>query len=334
MSTESVSQSTAVRALCLLSGGLDSQLAVCVLREQGIAVQGVVFTSPFFSADKARAAAGRLAAPLHVMEFTDDILALLRHPKHGFGQCLNPCIDCHARMLQRAGALMESLGLQFLATGEVLNERPMSQNRRSLEIVARESGCQDLVLRPLSARLLPPTKPETLGWVDRARLLDLQGRSRKPQMELAARYGLKEFPTPAGGCLLTEPNFSRRLDDLMRHEGLDDRRAIELLRYGRHFRLAEQVKLIVGRNERDNDVLEKLAGPADLVLTVRDHSGPTGLLPVGAGESRLATAAAICARYSDGRRRGEVAVCVRSTGGAREICVSPTAETMQTARLV
>jgi len=311
----------AIRALSLLSGGLDSQLAVCVLREQGLEVAAVTFESPFFSADNARRAARQLDLPLQVIDFTDDIVALVRHPPHGFGAGLNPCIDCHARMLQRAGRLMQEQGFSFLSTGEVLNERPMSQTRASLATVARDSGFGEWILRPLSARRLPETRPEQLGWVDRSRLLALEGRSRRPQIELAARYGLRDYPTPAGGCLLTEPNFCRRLLDLRSHEGLDDARALRRLGLGRHFRLEPRVKLIVGRNREDNEALRAAAGPEDLVLSFQQTAGPTALLSARCSEETLRLAAAVCARYCDAPPGADVAVSATCGGHTRTLRV-------------
>lgn len=312
-----------VGALSLLSGGLDSQLAVCVLRSQGVNVHAVTFDSPFFNIAPARAAAGRLNIHLHVLNFSADIILLVKNPKHGHGSCLNPCIDCHARMLRRAGELMEEIGFDFLSTGEVLDERPMSQNRQSLAIVAKESGYGKLVVRPLSAQLLPETKPEQMGWIDRSRMLSLRGRGRKPQLELAEKFGLKDFPSPAGGCLLTEPNFCKRLEDLKDHEGLNGVRSINMLRVGRHFRLRPDLKIIVGRNEGDNVVLEGNAELYDLVLKVEDIPGPTGLIPHTAGEEDLKLGAAICARYSDAPDGTAVAVRIRSARDVRRIEVIP-----------
>lgn len=314
-----------VRALSLLSGGLDSQLAVCVLRAQGIEVHGVVFASPFFNIAPARRAAAQLGIPLHVVSFLGDIVELLNGPKHGFGKCMNPCIDCHARMFKRAGEMMDDQGFHFICTGEVLNERPMSQNRQSLEVVARESGYADFIVRPLSARHLPPTRAEREGWVDRERLLGLQGRSRKPQFQLAEQYGLKEYPSPAGGCRLTEPNFCRRLEDLKSHEGLTGERSLVLLRYGRHFRLGAKTKLVVGRDESDNAVIEGSAELYDLVLKLEDVPGPTGLLPITAREADVILSAQICARYSDCAPGQTVAVRVRSARETRRLDVVPAA---------
>ena len=314
-----------VRCLALFSGGLDSQLAVCVLKDQGIDVHAVVFRSPFFAVEHTGPAALRLGVPLHAIDFSNDILGLLASPPHGFGSCMNPCIDCHALMVRRAGELMEDMALDFLCTGEVLNERPMSQNRSSLQVVARDSGYADLLLRPLSARLLPETAPERLGQVDRERLLDIAGRGRKPQMRLAEHYGLVDYPSPAGGCRLTEPNFCLRLAELRDHEGLAGKRSINLLRYGRHFRLGDRAKLIVGRNEQDNAVLEGAAELYDLVLNVDDGPGPTGLLPFTVTEDEILCAAAICLRYSDCPQDQPGSVRVRSSQGMRRVSPSPMA---------
>lgn len=312
-----------VTAYCLLSGGLDSQLAVCVLKEQGIPICAITFESPFFGADAARCAAEQLEVPLQVLPFTEEALSLQQNPKHGFGSCQNPCIDCHALMLRRAGQWMEQHGGGFLATGEVLNERPMSQNRRSLGIVAAESGYGELVVRPLSARLLEETKPERLGWVDRERLLALEGRGRKTQIRLALQYGLKKYPSPSGGCRLSEPNYGRRLKDLKKNEGLSDLRAIERLRVGRHFRLSASVKAIVGRDETENALLAAGADPQEWVLSLETVPGPTVILSRSANEDQLRMAAAICARYSDCPKDCEIEVQVSSAQGRRGVRVLP-----------
>ena len=253
--------SEARRALVLLSGGLDSQLAVCLLKEQGVPVVTIGFDSVFFSAERARQAAERLAVPFVREPFTRQIAAAVAHPRHGFGAAMNPCIDCHIAMLRCAGEAMNRVRCDFLATGEVLDQRPMSQNRRRLLQVAEFSGFGDLVVRPLSARCLPETRPEREGWVDRSRLLDIHGRRRKIQFELAARYGLTDVPTPAGGCVLTDPNFCGRVRDLRQFGGLDDERELQRLRWGRQFRLGPGVKLTIGRNARENACLSDQAGP-------------------------------------------------------------------------
>lgn len=312
-----------VRALSLLSGGLDSQLSICVLRDQGIHVEAVVFSSPFFKIDSAKKAAEKLGVKLHIVPFIKDIVSLVESPRHGFGGAMNPCIDCHARMIQRAGEMRQEMGFDFVSTGEVLNQRPMSQTRRSLETVARDAGLNGLLLRPLSARLLEPTVPEIDGRVDRGRLLELNGRSRKPQMELAKTFGLVDYPSPAGGCLLTEKGFCRKLADLKEHEGLKDDRPIWLLLYGRHFRLPGGSKCIVGRDVRDNAAIKKLFKNGDTLVYTVNVPGPTGMLPEGAGQEDILIAAAICAAYGDRGTRQEVLVKIQSPAWTKEISVPP-----------
>ena len=314
------------RGLCLMSGGLDSQLAVCVLREQGVHVEAVVFASPFFKISAAKQAAEKLQVTLHIVPFTRDILELVAHPPHGFGTALNPCIDCHAGMIRRAGELMRENGFDFVATGEVLNQRPMSQNRRSLEIVEKDAGLDGRLLRPLSALLLEPTRPETEGVVDRNRLLGLNGRSRKPQMALAAQYGLEDYPSPAGGCLLTEKGFCRKLADVRDHEGLETERLVWLLLYGRHFRLPGGQKCVVGRDSRDNAALKKNRAADDVLLHTVNVPGPTVLIPAAANEEAMALAAGICAAYSDHGTRAEVVVRIIRGETSEERPVAPLAK--------
>ena len=267
------------RGLSLLSGGLDSQLAVCVLRDAGAEMEGVTFSTPFFAPDAARKAAAALGIPLHVVDFTDDELALVQNPPHGFGGAMNPCIDCHASMIRRAGELMAQLGYDFVATGEVLNQRPMSQNRQSLGVVEKASGLAGRLVRPLSAQLLAPTIPEQEGLIDRSKLLGLSGRRRESQFELAKKYGLVDYPSPAGGCKLTEKGFGRRLKDLMVHEGLGDRRLVELLNIARRFRLPDGTGVILGRDAAENAALVKACGPTDTLLAPISVPGPTALIP-------------------------------------------------------
>ena len=311
------------RGLCLLSGGLDSQLAICVLREQGLYVEAVVFASPFFKIAAAKQAAANLNVKLHIATFTSDIIDLVKHPPNGFGGALNPCIDCHARMIRRAGELMAEGGFDFVATGEVLNQRPMSQNRRSLGIVEHDAALNGRLLRPLSALLLEPTLPETEGIVDRSRLLGLSWRTRKPQMELALKYGMKEYPSPAGGCLLTEKGFCRKLADLRDHEGLDRERLVWLLLDGRHFRLPGGAKCVAGRDARDNAALKRSQGEGDVLLYTVNVPGPTLLIPCGAHEEDVALAAGICAAYGDHGERTEVNVRIVRGKNAEERLVAP-----------
>ena len=288
-----------VKAIALFSGGLDSILAVRLIQEQGIDVLGLTFSTPFFGARKARAAAEPIRLPLEVLDISDEHLAMLRAPRYGYGRNMNPCIDCHTLMLKKAGEKMMDWQADFIFTGEVLGQRPMSQSRQSLHVVAKNSGFEPFILRPLSARLLPFTRPEEQGKVIRERLLDIQGRGRKRQMELARVFGVKKYSNPAGGCLLTDPEFSRRLQELLNGASEAGVRDIELLKYGRHFRISGGTKIIVGRNQKDNEWLLKLSGPSDTIFTIRDYPGPVTLVPYGCRGESLSVAASLGVFYSD-----------------------------------
>jgi tRNA-uridine 2-sulfurtransferase len=302
------------RALGLFSGGLDSLLAAAVLREQGIEVTGVVFITPFFGAERARESAVQLGIPLIEQDILDEFYPLLTKPPRGFGSRHNPCIDCHILMLRQAGAIMEARGFDFLFTGEVLGQRPMSQQRGTLTLIARQSGYPDLILRPLSAKLLAPTRPELLGWVDREKLLDLRGRGRKPQMELAARFGIVNYPAPAGGCLLTDPGYAARLKELLSRDATPSRRDLELLRWGRHFRLPGGAKVVVGRTHEENEAIGRLLAPEDLSLRVQGFPGPLVLIPGGADQTAMEEAALLAAAYSDAPEGQDVTVTARQAG--------------------
>ena len=312
------------KALSLLSGGLDSQLAICVMLEQGIHVEAITYRSPFFGTEKGEAAARALGVKHHVIDFTEDILKQVQNPAHGLGKAMNPCIDCHTHMIMRAGELLEEWGFDFIATGEVLSQRPMSQNRQSLEVVGRCSTYEDLLVRPLSAALIPPTKPIREGWLDVTRLPAFSGRNRTPQMKLAEKFGLKDYPAPAGGCLLTEKRFGNKLKDLLDHEGLEkDRANVWLLKTGRHLRLGDNIKIIVGTNEADNDLLEEKAHADDLLLSCLDAPGPTVIAPINISEEQLKTAASICARYAKVPPEQPAVVTIIQGAGSRSISVIP-----------
>ena len=288
------------KGFSLMSGGLDSQLAVRVLQRAGAEVEGICFVTPFFSPKAAEQAAAALGIPLNVVDFTDDEIALIENPPHGFGGAMNPCIDCHATMIRRAGEMMLARGFDFVATGEVMGQRPMSQNKQSLGIVAKSSGLEGRLVRPLSALLLEPTLPETEGKLDRTRLLDLQGRGRERQIQLAAEFGIVNYPSPAGGCKLTEEGYGRKLKDLLEHEGLRTRRLVELLAVGRHFRLPDGTGLIVGRDRNDKAVLKAESARGTLIAS-EGLPGPTALLVGGPkSDADLARARQIVAAYTKG----------------------------------
>ncbi|RLE09318.1 tRNA 4-thiouridine(8) synthase ThiI [Candidatus Aerophobetes bacterium] len=287
-----------MKALSLFSGGLDSVLATRLIQEQGIQVEGVCFTSTFFDAEKAIKAAKRIRIPLHTIDLTEELLSIIKSPLYGFGKGANPCIDCHILMVKKAGLLMKKIGAQFLITGEVLGERPKSQNRWALKVVAERSGWGDYLLRPLTAKNLPPTLPERRGWVNREKLKGIKGRSRRIQLEMAKEMGIEDFSSPAGGCLLTDPTFSRRVKDLLLRGKLN-LNEVELLKIGRHFRLGEGAKLIVGRNRKENEELLRLARAGDICLRVVGFPGPVGLLRGKEKDEVVRMAARIVTRYSD-----------------------------------
>lgn len=303
----------------LFSGGLDSILAVKVLQDQAIEIISVTLCTPFFGAEGAKEAAQHLNMDHRIVDITGEHLEMVRHPKHGYGRNMNPCIDCHAMMFRKAGELMEREGADFLFSGEVLGERPMSQNKGSLVRVARESGYEPVILRPLSAKLLPETQPEREGKVDRQGLLGLRGRGRKRQMALAAHYGIPSYPNPAGGCLLTDVIFSRRLRDLFQHGDSVTPRDVELLKVGRHMRLDDRYKLVVGRNQEENQRLSDLRVPDDMILDVKGYPSPLALIPGGAPETLVPLAAAILLRYSDAPGDQTAVVIASDVRGGREI---------------
>jgi len=288
-----------VKALSLLSGGLDSILAARVIMEQDIEVIGLCFITPFFGPDNARGAAKTMSIRLVEHDFTEEYFSMMKAPRYGFGGNMNPCIDCHGLMLKTAHGLLEKFDASFLITGEVLGERPMSQTRGGLNAVLKLSADRDLVLRPLSAKLLEPTKPEREGWVDRDKLYDFSGRGRKRQEDLAKSFGIKDYPQPAGGCLLTEEKYSQRLKELIGHEGLN-RRDAEFLSIGRHFRLDEKAKMIVGRNRSENQRVLDLASEGDIIIRPAENiKGPVGIIRGEISDDSLQTAGKILARYCD-----------------------------------
>jgi len=302
------------RALALVSGGLDSALAVRALLEQGVPVTALTFVSVF---SPGRDPSGRLAAravteamgvPLLVRDATRDMLSFVPEPRYGWGRNANPCLDCRVHHLREAGQLMKELGASYVVTGEVLGQRPMSQHREALARVERESGLEGLVLRPLTALNLEPSLPEQRGWVDRSRLFGISGRSRKTQNELARRWGLVGYTSPAGGCLLTDPQFAWRLQEFLSWGGRLTANEAHLLKYGRHFRLGASARAIVGRDERENARIVSLRRPGDWVLAAAAGSSPETLLRGEAGRGELVLAARLTARYSRHRHLSEVEV--------------------------
>lgn len=263
-----------IKALVMFSGGLDSILAVKVLQEQEIEVTGLTCVSYFFDDVLAQEAAEKLGIKLIMVDFSDEHLAMVKKPKFGYGKGINPCLDCHILMLKKA---KEIKGFDFIATGEVLGERPMSQNKRALVLIEKETGLRGYLLRPLSAKLLEPTEAEKKGLVDREKLLDISGRNRKKQIELVQKWGIIEYPMPAGGCLLTDPDFSKRLKTMLAFWPDCGGNDIQLLKRGRHFWEGENL-IIVGRNEKENAEIKNLSARGDLLIEAKEFPGPTILI--------------------------------------------------------
>jgi hypothetical protein len=298
-------KATSRRAIALLSGGLDSTLALKVILDQGIEVEALNFVTPFCTCSRggggcaARRAAEEAGIPCRTISVTDELFAVIKNPNYGYGSEMNPCLDCRILMFSKARECLEETGAAFVFTGEVLGQRPMSQQRRAMRIIERESGLEGRLLRPLSARLLEPTVPEKEGVVDRDRLLVIQGRSRRRQMALAGEYGITDYPCPAGGCRLTDPNFARRMRDLVRFRPDFNLQDVLLLRVGRHFRISPRAKVVAGRNEGDNQAILIWVRDGDVLFEVMDCGSPITLLRGSAGKEEIRLAAAITARYSD-----------------------------------
>ncbi len=316
-------------AIALLSGGLDSALAAALTARLGFGVTGLNVSTGFCTGqgrcDTVLAAGQRLGIPVRLEDASEEYLDIVRRPKHGYGSAMNPCLDCRVFLLRKAAALMDAEGAEFVVTGEVLGQRPMSQHRRALDLVARESELGERLVRPLSGRLLGPTYPERQGWITRNDWLDIQGRSRKRQLELAARWGIEEFTQPSGGCcILLEKSYAQRLQDAFRHRGPDslDREAFALLRYGRHFRLSDNVVAVIGRDEQDNAVLSTLSS-GRWTMTFPDTPGPTALVDGEPSAKELQLTARLAARYADVPLGTEVTLLAQRDGEERELRVTP-----------
>lgn len=312
-----------VRALGLCSGGLDSILSGMILKNQGVEVTWVSFETPFFNGDKAEKASRQTGIPLIRRDITDTYMEMLRNPKLGYGKNMNPCRDCHSLMFRLAGQMMDEGGWDFLFSGEVLGQRPLSQTKQALRYVDKQSGYDGKILRPLSARALPETDVEKTGLVRRGELMDFSGRSRKPQIELAKNLGMTNYPLPGGGCLLTDANFSRRLKDLFDHEDNLVTNDIHLLKFGRHIRLGDTVKIVVGRTRGDNQSILALKDDRYLEVDAVGMGSPTVLVPVHAGPEDVRLAASICLGYTKVDRGQEFQVRVKSDRESEVVRVMP-----------
>lgn len=318
----------AVKALGMISGGLDSTLAAKLMVDMGVEVEGINFSTGFCVTEHTRnfknsnekpirpnealRLASELKFKMHIIDVSKDYLPVVIDPKYGYGANLNPCVDCRIFMFKRMRKLMDDLGAQFMFTGEVLGQRPLSQHREALKIIERDSGLTGLVLRPLSAGLLDPTIPEVKGWVNRTKLLSISGRTRKPQIAIAKKIGLEDFPQPAGGCCyLTDPQYAKKLQDVFDHEGKENltHEHILMLKVGRHFRVSPKIKVILGRNERENNFL-KVYEKGRHVFRVPDHPSSHMLAEVkGAlSDEDKGLLGRLVVRYSDAEKGSQVRV--------------------------
>ncbi|HXV65730.1 MAG TPA: tRNA (5-methylaminomethyl-2-thiouridylate)-methyltransferase [Nitrosopumilaceae archaeon] len=314
------------KVVALLSGGLDSQLAVKMMQKQGFEVSAVAIKTPFCDFDcgrgcgfEIRERADTLGVNLKTVYLGDEYIEMLKNPKHGFGSGMNPCIDCRAMMFKAAKKHMEDIGAEFVISGEVLGQRPMSQHGPALRTIEKESDLKGKIVRPLSAGLLAKTDPEINGLIKRENLGMISGRSRKGQLQLAKEYGIEDPPNAGGGCLLTDPAFSIRAKDLFSHIETPTTNDIDLLKIGRHFRLDQTTKLVVGRNHNENEMIKSLALPNDVLFEVRDHVGPVSILRGKNSDDYTDFAAQITIRYSDAPKTESSVVITQLNGKKSEI---------------
>ncbi len=302
-----------IKAIALFSGGLDSILAAKIIMKQKIDVQGISFYMPFHIETKTefhksmREKALQIGLPLEIISIEKEYLDVIKNPKFGYGKNMNPCVDCRIFFLAIAKKYMKSIGASFIITGEILGQRPMSQRRDTLDIVERESELRGYLLRPLCAKHLRPTIPELENWVNREELLNISGRSRKIQLQLAKEFGITNYSTPGGGCLLTDKNYVLRLEDLSNHNELTLNN-INLLRFGRQFRSDKGIKIIVGHNEKDNDMLEELKTDEDILLVNEEYAGASALIIGNIDDLSLQQAADLCAYYSKAKHLEQVPI--------------------------
>ncbi len=319
------------KAVALFSGGLDSTLAILTLLRQGIKVTAITFLNHFgceisdtsSCASDPFSAAEKFGFEVKLSHLSEKFLKIVKNPKYGHGKNMNPCIDCRILMLKEANELMHITGADFILTGEVVGQRPMSQRKNIFPMIDKQAMLKGLVLRPLSAKLLDITIPEHKGIIDRDALHDFNGRSRKPQIALAREYGLTDYPAPAGGCLLTEPNYSYRLKDLLDHSRDPEFKDINLLRVGRHFRFSPECKIIVGRNRNENEVILSLAAEEEHILHVEGFGSPVTIITGQTSGEALSVAASLCARYSDAKHLSGVTVLITLKNEQYHVKVPP-----------
>jgi tRNA U34 2-thiouridine synthase MnmA/TrmU len=321
-------------AIALYSGGLDSALAILLMLRQKIEVTALTFMTHFGSDLNNRSSnastpyrnAEKFGFSVKQIHLGQKFVDIVVNPKYGRGKNMNVCIDCRILMLREARKLMEMLNADFIITGEVLGQRPMSQTKDKLNLVLKRTNLKGKLLRPLSARLLPPTEPELSGLVDREQLEEISGRGRKRQLELADEFGLEDYHTPASGCLLTDAAYSGRLRDLLAHTERVTFDDLNLLKAGRHFRLDKETKVIVGRNEQDNQLLLSFKRPHHVQLEALNVGSPITLLVGNATDENIKKAAMITARYTSAKNRSQVELTLTSDGGEKKVVVTPAAD--------
>ena len=314
------------KVVALLSGGLDSQLAIKMMQEQGFDVSAVAIKTPFCDFDcgrgcgfEIRERADDLDVNLKTVYLGDEYIEMLKHPKHGIGAGFNPCIDCRSMMFDAAKKHMEEIGAEFIISGEVLGQRPMSQHGPALRTIENESDLVGKIVRPLSAALLPETDPEKDGLIKRENLGMIRGRTRRGQLDMAKKYGIENPPNAGGGCLLTEPHFGIKAKDLFSHTKNPTINDIDLLKIGRHFRLDEETKFIVGRNKDENEMIKAIALPGDILLEAKDFVGPVSILRGSNAKQHLKFASSITLRYSDAPNNEQAIVSIRDNDLVEEI---------------
>ena len=314
------------KVVALLSGGLDSQLAIKMMQEQGFDVSAVAIKTPFCDFDcgrgcgfEIRERADDLDVNLKTVYLGDEYIEMLKHPKHGIGAGFNPCIDCRSMMFDAAKKHMEEIGAEFIISGEVLGQRPMSQHGPALRTIENESDLVGKIVRPLSAALLPETDPEKDGLIKRENLGMIRGRTRRGQLDMAKKYGIENPPNAGGGCLLTEPHFGIKAKDLFSHTKNPTINDIDLLKIGRHFRLDEETKFIVGRNKDENEMIKAIALPGDILLEAKDFVGPVSILRGSNAKQHLKFASSITLRYSDAPNNEQAIVSIKNNDLVEEI---------------
>lgn len=328
-----------VRAVALFSGGLDSILALKIVSKQNVKIFPITFITPFSlfikfgKTTEITEISKNLSINTKVVFLGEEFIKMVKTPIHGYGKNMNPCLDCRIMMLKKARNYMQEITGDFIITGEVVGERPMTQNKKSLMLTEVQSGLKGKILRPLSAKLLKPSSPVQKGWINRKELYDINGRSRKPQLGLAREFNIDRFPAPAGGCLLTDPNFSKRLKDAIEYSE-DSLKEILLLRLGRHFRFHDGAKVIVGRDEKENRIIEVLKPSLSICLEADSVPSPITLLLNSKKQKDIELAASLCLRYSDSKEKeGKVNYWKERNKIVSLVAEQPTEETIEKFRI-